>query len=124
MRTILVVEDDAAVAEMLADILEEEGYGVQIASDGDAALDQLGRQPFDLVLTDLMMPRRDGRALRAALAASPAHRGVPVVLMTAAANLTAGDRQSFNAVIAKPFRLDTVLEAVAGCIAGESSRSV
>lgn len=124
MLSILIVEDDPAVAEMLADMLAEEGYGTQTAGDGDLALFALSKQPFDLIITDLMMPRRDGRALRAALANDPKLRALPVILMTAAANLTAADRQSFAAVIAKPFRLETVLAAVAGCLDNGSSRTV
>jgi CheY-like chemotaxis protein len=116
MQSILVVEDDPSVAEMLLDILEDEGYSVALAADGEHALAQLAEGRYDLVITDLMMPRRDGRALRAAIAATPALAALPVVLMTAAANLTADDRRAFAAVLAKPFRLDTVLNVVAGCL--------
>lgn len=123
MHTILVAEDDPAVAEMLKEILEDEGYAVRRAPDGEAALAALLAQPCDLVLTDLMMPRRDGRALREGLAASAALRQIPVVLMTAAMNLTAEDRRAFAAVLSKPFPLEHMLAVVANCLAGHGQRT-
>lgn len=57
---ILVVEDSAALRETLSDILTGNGYVVEMAEDGLAALDQLERSPFDVVILDLAMPRLDG----------------------------------------------------------------
>lgn len=66
--TILVVDDEVAVAELLADILREDGYGVAIARSGSDALDQIRGADFDLILSDLRMPDLDGPAMFAALA--------------------------------------------------------
>lgn len=123
MHTILIAEDDPAVAEMLAEILEDEGYAVRRAPDGAAALVLLAEQPCDLLLTDLTMPRCDGRALREALAVAPEWQAIPVVLMTAAMNLTADDRRSFAAVLSKPFPLEQMLAVVAGCLADRDRRA-
>jgi CheY-like chemotaxis protein len=114
MKTVLVVEDDAAIAELMRGILEDEGYHVLAASDGLAALEQLRRQRCDLVIADLMMPVMDGRDLRRALEATPA---IPVVLMTAASQITAEDRRLFSAVLQKPFDLDDVLALAARLVA-------
>ncbi len=65
--TILVVDDEVAVAELLADILRDEGYGVAIARSGSEALDQIEARDFDLILSDLRMPDMDGPAMFAAL---------------------------------------------------------
>ncbi|MEJ8571459.1 PAS domain S-box protein [Microbaculum marinum] len=60
---ILVVDDEVAVAEMMADILEDEGHRVEIAHSGSQALDVIALRPFDLVLSDLRMPDLDGPAM-------------------------------------------------------------
>jgi PAS domain S-box-containing protein len=62
-KTILVVDDEAEVAEVLADMLEGQGHRVETASDGAAALDKLEAQRYDLVLSDVKMPRLDGQGL-------------------------------------------------------------
>jgi CheY-like chemotaxis protein len=80
MKTVLVVDDEPGWREMIKFNLDGYGYRVLSASDGMAALDILGREKADLVLTDLKMPGMDGLALIAALRKkAPA---LPVVLMT------------------------------------------
>ncbi|MDX9722808.1 MAG: sigma-54 dependent transcriptional regulator [Myxococcota bacterium] len=63
LPNILVVDDEASVRYTLRSIFEEEGWSVQEAADGQAALDALSRASFDLVVTDLRMPRLDGLGL-------------------------------------------------------------
>ena len=81
MKRILVVEDEPAIAIGLKDDLELDGFGVDVAADGLAAMDAIGAKQYDLILLDVMLPRKDGfsvcRDLRAA--------GVktPVILLTA-----------------------------------------
>lgn len=78
---ILVVEDEPAIALGLQDDLTMEGYEVEVASDGDAAAQRALEGAFDLVILDVMLPRKDGfeicRALRRA------GRRTPVILLTA-----------------------------------------
>ncbi|TCT09276.1 PAS domain S-box-containing protein [Tepidamorphus gemmatus] len=64
---ILVADDDVAVAELLADILREDGHGVVIARSGSDALERVSTADFDLILSDLRMPDLDGPAMFAAL---------------------------------------------------------
>ena len=61
--TILVVDDEVAVAEMMADILEDDGHSVEIAHSGSQALAIIEKRSFDLVLSDLRMPDLDGPAM-------------------------------------------------------------
>jgi two-component system NtrC family sensor kinase len=61
--TILVVDDDRRVTQMLALLLEGEGYLVQTAGDGSEALERLAAAAFDVVITDVRMPRMDGPTL-------------------------------------------------------------
>lgn len=69
MPSILIAEDEPALLELLRDVLEEAGYEVAAARDGVEALEQLERRPFDLLLTDIRMPRVDGLELLARIRA-------------------------------------------------------
>jgi DNA-binding response OmpR family regulator len=79
---ILVVDDEQPVQQLLDRTLRSEGYDVVPALDGEQALDQIARQPFDLVMLDVMLPKLDGfevcRRLRA-------HSSVPIIMLTAKA---------------------------------------
>lgn len=110
MATVLVVEDDSAIAELVQGILEDEGHTAVLAEDGQQALARLRERRFDLIVADLMMPNLDGRGLRQAIADTPAYRAIPVILMTAASYVTEDDRRAFDAVLQKPFHLDQVLQ--------------
>ena len=119
MTTILVVDDERTVREMLTMVLEAEGYAVVGAVDGRAALAALERDDPHLVLMDVMMPGLDGPgaylAMRAQAPGSPG-LAVPVVLMSAAADparLPAG----IAGFLPKPFDLDQLLDLVARLLA-------
>jgi len=79
--TVLVVEDEPVIRELMAILLEDEGYAVQQAVDGLQALEMLEQHGVDLVLSDVKMPRLDGASLVQCLRS----RGdtIPVVLMSA-----------------------------------------
>ena len=82
MPHILVVEDSATQARLLRLILEDEGFTVDVVGDGPAALTQLATKPFDLVVSDVLMPGLTGFELCRTIKADPALRAVPVVLVT------------------------------------------
>lgn len=110
--TVLVVDDDAEVRELVAEVLAMAGYAVEQAADGLAALEAVAERRPDLVVADLRMPRLDGAALARRL-----RRGrdpVPVVLLTAY-----GGTSPVRGVhlVAKPFALDDLLAAVARALA-------
>jgi DNA-binding NtrC family response regulator len=79
--SVLVVDDDFAVAKILAALLEQEGFATERASSGAAALPALEARPFEVVITDLRMPGMDGMALLREVAAR--WPGLPVVVLTA-----------------------------------------
>lgn len=110
---LLVVDDEPALREALQSSLEFEGYKVGLAEDGAEALDALGRERYDLVLLDVMMPRVDGltacRRLRAA------GDQIPVLMLTA--RDAVGDRVSgldagADDYLVKPFELDELFARV------------
>ena len=59
-KRILIIDDDADLATSLRDLITIEGYQVTIARDGKVGLDLQGKTPFDLVITDIVMPENDG----------------------------------------------------------------
>ena len=110
--TILVVDDEAAIVELLQAVLEDEGYEVVTAGDGREALVSLAANQVALVLSDVMMPRLDGRELARTMHADPAHRAIPLVLLSAASPAIVQDTPH-AAFVPKPFDLDALLATVA-----------
>ena len=80
-RRLLLVEDDPDLAHLTRMHLEEEGYEVQVESDGQRALDLARAQPFDLIVLDLMLPGLSGLEVCRALRSEP--RYVPIIMVTA-----------------------------------------
>ena len=109
-RTVLVVDDDDAMGEMVVSLLEDHGIDTQRATSADAALDKIGVQVPDVVLSDVKMPGRSGLELLGELRAS--HPAVPVVLMTAFGSIDSAV-EAMNAgafhYVTKPFKRDEVL---------------
>ena len=81
VATVLVVDDDREHNQALAKIFERAGYRVRTAGDGQEALTILTERPFDLVITDLRMPRMNGLDLLRNIRAISPH--LPVVIVTA-----------------------------------------
>jgi len=82
MRTVLVVDDEVTVADALAAVLQRAGYTALVAYDGAAALEVIGREHVDVVLTDLVMTGMDGATLIRWLRSSPTTQDLPVILMS------------------------------------------
>jgi DNA-binding response OmpR family regulator len=80
---ILLVDDEEAIQKLLRFPLEKEGYEVVQARDGEAALDAFAREPFDLVILDLMMPKIDGMEVCRRIRAQST---VPIIMLTAKAD--------------------------------------
>lgn len=103
---ILVVDDERFIVSLLTEILEEEGYLVRVASDGEAALRLIESVRPDLVVADIMMPRLDGLTLASMLRSSS--HPIPVILMSAAVT----PRSHGVSFIPKPFDIDVLLGVV------------
>jgi two-component system NtrC family sensor kinase len=114
-RTVLVVEDDAAVRSYLVEVLDDLGYTVIDVGDGEAALRLVERrdQPIDLLLTDVVMPRINGRAL--AQAAARRRPGIKVLFMTGYARdaiVHDGRLEAGITLIQKPVLRDDLAERI------------
>ena len=109
-RSVLVVEDDMAIAIELAELLREEGFAVRLAGNGSEAWQQLdeGFRPNVIVL-DLMMPVMDGWTLRRKLLGEPRLASIPVVVLSGASARDAGKVEQVDDVLSKPFDFRTLL---------------
>ncbi len=85
--TVVVVDDERPILELLQEVLEGEGYAVVTAADGMTALELVRTLRPALVLTDIMLPRMDGLTLCAQLQADPQTAHLPVLLMSAGRTL-------------------------------------
>lgn len=110
---VLVVDDEKVIREILADFLSMEGFSVRTAEDGSAALVELSRQHYDLVLSDLKMPNMGGLELLAAI--SKHTPNVVTVIMTGFGTVeTAIDamKQGAYDYILKPFKVEEVVHTI------------
>jgi CheY-like chemotaxis protein len=104
--SILVVDDDATLRELVAETLEENGYAVAMAEDGREALDILERAPPNGIVTDLMMPRVDGVTLCSKVKNNPATNAIVVIVMSASHQIERKLRGCpVDAILPKPFEL-------------------
>jgi CheY-like chemotaxis protein len=83
MTKILVVEDNSDARNLMASILEKEQMEVVVAEDGLEGLEQARAESPDLIITDISMPRLSGREMIRRLRASPQHKDVPILAVTA-----------------------------------------
>ena len=110
---ILVVDDDPAILDLIAQLLIEEGYPVLAASNGRAALDLAREQLPKLILLDLMMPEMNGWQVVGELKAAAQTRWIPVILLSARRDLaTVAVDLEVAAFIEKPFDIDELLASV------------
>ena len=119
MAKILVAEDDRAVSAFVVRALAHGGHEIVSVPDGLAALTRLAEMPFDLLLTDIVMPGLDGIAL--ALKASKGFPDMPILLMTgfAAERQRAHNLEALiHRVISKPFTLQEICAAVDEALVG------
>jgi DNA-binding response OmpR family regulator len=105
---VLIVDDDAAIREISARILMRAGFTVDVAPDGEAAWDAVGRQSYDLIITDQNMPRLDGSGLIGRL--NEAGVKIPVIMITGGALEAPSLKNAPDCFLAKPFRFPVLLE--------------
>src|SRR5262245_38325882 len=118
---VLVVDDSATILKVVSAILARHGYEPAVARDGLAGLEMIKRGPkIDLVLLDFVMPRMNGYQFCRELRSNPAHRALPVVLMSAKGDKIRGQFvQQTGAVdaITKPFDARALVAVVEGALA-------
>ena len=118
MTTILVVDDEFGVGEVLHTILTDEGYRVLTAINGKQGLERLEETAPDVVLLDYMMPLLDGPGMLRAMAKDPNQRSIPVIMMSSLDEATvAKNCDGHVGFLRKPFRIRHVVDSVARAVA-------
>jgi two-component system, cell cycle response regulator CpdR len=118
MPKILLAEDDDSLRRFLAKALERAGYEVRSCPDGETAIAALGDGPYDLLLTDIVMPGVDG--IEVAREAADRQPGLRIMFITgfAAVALAAGSRAPEGAkILAKPVHLREIVSEVERMVA-------
>ena len=113
MKLVLLAEDEYGNAEILAMLLEAEGFRVSVASNGKAALELLAGEKPALILTDFMMPYVTGGELGQAVRANPLLEDIPVIVMSGTHESVVRDAfTDYDAFIEKPYAADSLLKLV------------
>ncbi len=109
MKLILVIDDDPIIVDFLYEMLSLEGFSAEIAFDGEQGLKKFYKENYDLVITDINMPKADGNTVAEKIRKSN-RPGTPIIAISGISGELLGN--NFDAIIHKPFSLDTVLKKV------------
>jgi len=121
--TVLVVEDDPSVRDVLHLVLDSEGYAVVPVEDGLEALERLDEALPDLILLDLMLPRLDGFEVVRRLKADARTSHIPVLALTALARPSERDEAlaaGCDGLILKPFDTEDLIRTVSDQLTAKS----
>ena len=122
-KEVLLVDDEAGIRTLLFDALSGEGFKVTLAKDGQESLDRLENNRFDLLITDIRMPRLDGIGLLRKM--KRAGRKERVIIMTGKPldlTLLGADTLPVFAQLHKPFEIHNFLEVVTSAFASPAKR--
>ena len=121
MTAILVIDDEITIVEMLSAFLEEEGWQVTAAYNGQEGLEHLASVRPALVVSDVMMPVLDGWELCRRMQADPRYQSIPLVLMSAIRTTPDLVGCSYAALLRKPFELDEMLQTITRLLKPQAS---
>lgn len=114
-KSILVVDDDEAIRQMVGTLLADEGYRVDMAHNGEDAISRIRQQRFDLVILDILMPVMDGWEVASRMLCEDDTRDIPIIFLTALSSYTdqlKGWRMGCFDYITKPFDIGLFLMRV------------
>ena len=115
---VLLVEDEETVAEVLAMLLELEGFAVTLAANGKRAIEMLTEVNPELIITDYMMPVMDGVEMARAVRTMPEFAAVPIIMTTGVPEVALKDHATLiSAYLRKPFHIEALLETIGRLIA-------
>ena len=117
---ILIVDDDANMAETCAMMLESYGYEVRVALSGAAGMAEINAAPPDLLISDCCMPDMTGLQLCQLVKDSPSGISFPILLMSGSLQCRVASGDNYNAFIKKPFLAEKLLDEVRTLL-GESN---
>jgi CheY-like chemotaxis protein len=105
-RKILIVDDEEVIRKFLRIHLVKLGYEVAEAADGVQALEQMGKEDFDLLICDILMPKKDGWEVIREMKSNPKTKSIPVIVLTAKnedSDMFKGYNLGANYYMTKPF---------------------
>jgi len=115
-KVILFVEDESALQKVFSDALSKEGYKIVSALDGEAGLEMAKSESPDLVLLDLILPKKDGFSVLAELKSNPQTAGIPVIVLTnleSSADVERAITMGANTYLVKAnYKLDEVIAKI------------
>lgn len=120
---ILIVDDDLAMAETCAMLLETHGFKVTVAESGTDALSKVKCNSYELVISDCVMPGISGVELSDRLKADPLTAQLPILLMSASLRCEIADTDSYDAFLRKPFAAEKLLAEVRKLLGGVTAPS-
>mgnify|MGYP002777065656 CR=1 FL=1 len=115
MPKVLIVDDSATVRELVSDQLRKSGFEVIEAVDGDEAIAKLQTNIPDVVITDIVMPRKNGYELTRWIKSEPSLKHIPIVMCTSKSeefDVYWGMKQGADAYITKPYHPPDLVNAV------------
>ena len=121
---ILVVEDSPTYLRQISDLLQENGYRTTAAIDGEQALEKSVREDPDLILLDIILPKKNGFQVCRQLKTTPSTRNIKIIMLTSKAldsDRYWGLKQGADEYLTKPFVEEELLANVARLLAGVSS---
>jgi DNA-binding response OmpR family regulator len=127
MRSVLLIDDDLELLRQIATAFVSAGYRVQVAQDGQIGLTRFLDAPTDLVVTDIVMPNREG--IETIMALKKASRTVKVIAVSGGYRVGPDDFLNLarhvgaDAGLAKPFRLNALLDLAARVLASPAQEA-
>jgi CheY-like chemotaxis protein len=125
MATILLVDDYAPNHRLMSFVLEQNGYAVVSALDGEQALSCLSAMPIDCIVTDLTMPILDGIGLAERVRNDARFSAVPIIMVTASGNETDGVKAlgvGIDTFLTKPVDSEDLVHAVTKLVCEEATK--
>ena len=122
MPTVLVVDDEFGIVDVLETILSDEGYRVLTACNGKQGLVRLSEEKPEVILLDFMMPILGGGEMLRAMAADPAYQRIPVIMMSSLSEEAVAERcRGYAGFLHKPFTVAALLSAVATVLSARAT---
>lgn len=122
-RKLLIADDEPNILISLEYLLKREGYQVTVARDGQEALDAVGRECPDLLLLDVMMPRKNGFEVYQALRADERFAALKILMLTAKGrdtDIAKGQALGADAYMTKPFATRELVQKIADLLEGKA----
>lgn len=119
MKTILIIDDEPQTRTMLKVMLENEGFGVTLASDGNEGIERFRQMPTDLILTDIVMPEKEG--VETIVELRKIYPATPIIAMSGGGSIASYDYLDHarllgaNDTLRKPFTRQKLLDTISKC---------